>query len=105
MLLTGVLRDQALVLIYSMWTSVGDREPKKRRKSSDGDKETRKRKQPKEKKTVRLKKGDGEGEEELFSFLEKEAGSEVSDENGNAIRTVWIFMRSLLHESLLYEPS
>lgn len=68
------------MLNYSLWTSVGDREPKKRRKSSDG--ETRKRKQLREKKTVRLKKGDGEGEEELFSFLEKEAGSEVSGKLG-----------------------
>jgi hypothetical protein len=90
---------------YSLWKSVGDREPKKRRKSSDGDKKTQKRKQPRDKKTVRLKKGDGEGEEELFSFLEKEAGSEVSDKNGNAFRTVWILMRLLLHESLLHEPS
>ncbi|GAQ80683.1 hypothetical protein KFL_000590360 [Klebsormidium nitens] len=53
----------------------GDREPKKRRKSGEGDKESRKRKQPREKKTGRAK-ANGEGEEELFDFLEKEGGSE-----------------------------
>ena len=58
----------------------GEREPKKRRKSSDGDKEARRKKQPREKKTGRSK-ANGEGEEELFDFLEKEDGSEVSPQN------------------------